>query len=150
MKTRILLLVTVLFLLSSFVQPNGWPQSATLSPLPVAPVRPVVDDYFGTKVADPYRYMENISDPEVQAWTKAQNDYARAVLARVAGRSKIRQRIRELDQSAPAFVSDLRHVPGDIYFYLKLSVGADIAKLYIRHGLDGEEMVVLDPDTIKL
>lgn len=47
---------------------------------PVAPVRPVTDDYYGTKVVDPYRYMENVNDPEVQAWMKAQNDYTRAML----------------------------------------------------------------------
>lgn len=117
---------------------------------PAAPVRPVVDDYFGTKVTDPYRHMENLTDPEVQSWIKAQNDYARAVLARIPGRSKMRNRIRELDQSAPAFVSDLRHVPGDLYFYQKLRAGEDFAKLYVRHGLDGEEKLVLNPDTVKL
>ncbi len=46
---------------------------------PVAPVRPVVEDYFGTKVTDLYRYMENLKDPEVMAWMKAQNDYTRGV-----------------------------------------------------------------------
>ena len=39
---------------------------------PAAPVRPVTHDYYGTKVMDPYRYMENLQDPEVQAWMKAQ------------------------------------------------------------------------------
>jgi protease II len=115
----------------SIAQGIGWSQSATLGSPPVAPVRPVIDDYFGTKVTDPYRYMENLSNPEVQSWIKAQNDYARAVLASIPGRAKMRDRIRELDQSAPAFVSDLRHVPGDLYFYQKLPAGADIAKLYM-------------------
>ena len=132
------------------MQMSAWPQSSALSAPPAAPVRPVVDDYFGTKVTDPYRYMENLTDPEVRSWIKAQNDYARAVLARIPGRSKMRDRIRELDQSAPASVSDLRHVPGDLYFYQKLPAGADIAKLYMRHGLDGEEKLVCDPDTAKL
>ncbi len=63
----------------------GWSQIP--SP-PVAPVRPVTDDYHGVKVVDPYRYMENLKDPEVQAWIKAQNDYARAVLGRIPGRAK--------------------------------------------------------------
>jgi prolyl oligopeptidase len=39
--------------------------SSSISP-PVAPVRPVTDEYFGTKVVDPYRYMENLKDPEVK------------------------------------------------------------------------------------
>ncbi|MUG93745.1 hypothetical protein F7734_15490 [Scytonema sp. UIC 10036] len=39
---------------------------------PVAPVQPVTDDYFGIKVTDNYRYMENFKDEEVQKWVKAQ------------------------------------------------------------------------------
>ena len=39
---------------------------------PVAPIRPVTTDYFGTKVVDPYRYIENLKDPEVEGWFKEQ------------------------------------------------------------------------------
>ena len=42
---------------------------------PVAAVRPVADEYFGVKVADPYRYMENLKDPDVESWFEGQNDY---------------------------------------------------------------------------
>ena len=38
---------------------------------PVAPVRAVTDDYFGTKVVDPYRWMEDRHDPEFLAWARA-------------------------------------------------------------------------------
>lgn len=68
---------------------------------PVAPVRPVTEVYYCNKVVDPYRYMENLNDPEVQAWFKAQNDYTRAVLASIPGRSALLERIKQLDQSAP-------------------------------------------------
>src|SRR6516162_3341836 len=61
------------------------PQSVSPSPLPAAPLRPVTDNYFGAKVVDSYRYMENLKDPEVEAWFKNQNNYARAMLARVPG-----------------------------------------------------------------
>jgi len=37
---------------------------------PVAAVKPVTEEYFGTRVTDPYRYMENMKDPEVQKWFK--------------------------------------------------------------------------------
>jgi prolyl oligopeptidase len=56
---------------------------------PVAPVRPVVDDYHGTQVVDPYRYMENVKDPEVQAWMKAHADHTRATLDALPGRAKL-------------------------------------------------------------
>src|ERR1700741_4570603 len=42
--------------------------------------RPVTDEYFGRKVVHPYRWLENWDDPEVHAWTKTQNSYARAML----------------------------------------------------------------------
>jgi hypothetical protein len=42
---------------------------------PPAPVRPVTDEYFGVKVVDPYRYMEDLKDHQVVAWFKAQDDY---------------------------------------------------------------------------
>ena len=56
---------------------------------PVAPVRNVVDDYFGTKITDPYRWMEDMKAAEFQTWIKAQNDYTRAVLDLIPGRKAL-------------------------------------------------------------
>jgi prolyl oligopeptidase len=112
---------------------------------PVAAVRPVTDEYFGVKVADPYRYMENLKDPEVAAWFKGQNDYTRAVLARISGRAALLARMKTLDESAPARVSDLRRLPGDRYFYQKRLASEDLARLYVRDGLNGEEKLLVDP-----
>ena len=60
--------------------------NAQLAKPPVAPVQTVFDTYFGQKVEDPYRYMENQKDPAVIAWMKAQADYTRAVLDSMPGR----------------------------------------------------------------
>jgi protease II len=112
------------------------------------PVKPVTTDYYGTKVVDPYRYMENLKDPKVQAWMKAQNDYTRAVLARIPGREKLLARIRQLDQSVPQVRA--RRLPGDRYLILKSLPGESAAKLYLRHGLDGEDQLLVDPAKVKL
>jgi prolyl oligopeptidase len=70
------------------------PRHAAMGPVsvpsapPVAPVKIVTDIYFGVTVPDPYRYMENLNDPQVEAWFKAQNDYTRAVLARIPGSAR--------------------------------------------------------------
>ena len=69
---------------------------------PVAPIRPVTDSYFGTEVVDNYRYMENLADPEVQAWMKAQAAYTRATLDRLPGRAALLQRIHALDNAGLA------------------------------------------------
>src|SRR3984893_18556749 len=64
---------------------------------PVAAVRVVTDEYFGVKVADPYRYMEDLTNPEVAAWFKGQNDYTRAVLGGIPGRAALLARMKALD-----------------------------------------------------
>jgi prolyl oligopeptidase len=121
--------------------------TSILSP-PVAPVREVVEDYHGTKVSDPYRYMENLKDPEVEAWFKGQNDYTRATLAKIPGRAKLLSRIRELDQSVPRVGAD--RLPGDVYLIWKRLPTEDTAKIYLRSGLKGNDRLLVDPEKIKL
>lgn len=111
--------------------------SPRLGSPPVAPVRPVTDDYYGTKVVDPYRYMENLKDPEVQAWMKAQNDYTRAVLASIPGREKLLERIRQLDQSVPLVLA--QRLPGGLYIIRKPAPSGNVFNFYVRHGLRGED-----------
>jgi len=127
-------------------QPAG---SASTPAPPIAPVRPVVDDYYGTKITDPYRYMENLKDPEVQAWMKSQNDYTRAVLARIPGREKLLARMIELDE-ATSVVAFVQRLPGELYLYLKLPAHESVPKLYMRQGLNGPERLLLDPERITL
>src|SRR3954447_16311329 len=86
---------------------------------PVAPVRPVTDDYHGTKIVDPYRYMENLADPEVQAWIKAQGEHAAQTLKNIPGRDALLARVRELDQGAPFRLWILRRWPNGDLHYLK-------------------------------
>jgi prolyl oligopeptidase len=119
-------------------------QSAAAPP-PPAPVRVVVDDYYGNKIEDPYRYMEDLTSPEVKAWFKAQNDYTRTVLARIPGRDALLKRIKDLDESAAARVWDIRRLPGERYFYQKRLASEDMAKVYTRAGLTGSERLLADP-----
>lgn len=113
---------------------------------PVAPIRPVTEVLFGTKVVDPYRYMENLKDPEVEAWLKGQDAYTRGELAEIPGRDALLARIKELDESRPSRVYDVRRLPDGRFFYQKRLATENVAKLYMRDGLDGEEKLVADPD----
>jgi prolyl oligopeptidase len=63
---------------------------------PSAEKRPVADEYHGVKVVDDYRWLEKWEDPRVQAWSNAQNAYARSVLDTLPGVSAIRKRVTEL------------------------------------------------------
>jgi prolyl oligopeptidase len=114
--------------------------------LPKTPVREVTEDYFGTKVTDPYRWLENTSDPEVVSWMKSQNDYTREQLAQIPGRDKLLDRIKSLD-NAGAVVGGLQ-VWGGHYFYLKTEPGSDNRKLYVRDTVAAPERLLVDPEKL--
>src|SRR5205085_12161836 len=65
---------------------------------PVAHMRPVIDDYFGTRINDPYRWMEEANSVEFDRWMRQQNDYARDMLARIKVRSELLKRIEQLSE----------------------------------------------------
>jgi prolyl oligopeptidase len=123
------------------------PASAADGP-PVAQPRPVVDEYFGTKVTDPYRYFENLSDPEVKAWVKGQAEYAHRVLSAIPGRDALLERIRELDEGAPYRLSVVRRWPnGDLHYLKRLST-ENLDKLYFRDAKTGHERLLVDPELL--
>ena len=92
--------------------------------------------------------MENMKDPAVAAWFKGQNDYTRAVLAKIPGRAKLLARIRELDQSVPRVFAD--RLPGDVYLIWKRLPNEDTGKMYLRNGIKGTDRLLIDPEKIKL
>jgi len=112
---------------------------------PAAPVKPVTDTLYGRKIVDPYRYMENLKDTTVQRWFRQQNAYARSVLGHVPGRDKLLSDIKKYDRSVQAEVSNVAHLPGELYFYEKTLPGQQVAKLYMRHGLNGKEQLLFNP-----
>jgi prolyl oligopeptidase len=116
------------------------------STLPKTPVRPVTEEYFGVKVTDDYRWLENTSDADVIAWMKAQNDFARAVLARIPGRDELLARVKSLD-NAGTLVSGLQ-VWGGHYFYYKTEPGSDNRKLYVRDSLSAPERLLVDTEKL--
>src|SRR3982075_4210909 len=63
---------------------------------PVARKSDVVDDYHGTKVPDPYRWLEDPDSPESRAWIEAQNRLTAAYLAEIPARATIRERLTKL------------------------------------------------------
>jgi len=89
--------------------------------------------------------MENLQDPDVQAWFKAQDDYTRAVLARVPGSKRLLDRIKQLDQSAPYHVGDVQRYRGEKYYYQKTLATEEVSRLYVREGLGGKEKLLVDP-----
>jgi prolyl oligopeptidase len=120
--------------------------AAAQSKLPTTPIHEVTENYFGTKVRDPYRWLENTTDAQVVAWMKAQNDFTRATLANIPGRDQLMTRIKALD-NAGTVVSALQ-VWGGRYFYFKTEPGSDNRKLYVRDKQDAPDRLLVDTEKL--
>ena len=108
------------------------------------PTVDVVDDYFGTQVPDPYRWLEDDQDPAVLEWTGAQHDSTMELLTGLAGRDIFERRLKEV-WDYPKF--DLPRRRGDRLFYLRNDGLNAQPKLYVK-GDDGVERVLIDPNTL--
>ena len=83
---------------------------------PKAPVHEVADTYFGQKIVDPYRWMEDSKSPETAAWMKAQADYSRAYLDRLPLRHDLFKRVEQLSETGVRVTGVQR--AGKLYFFL--------------------------------
>lgn len=113
----------------------------------LAPVKPVVNEYWGIELTDPYQYMEDLEDTIVQNWMIANADYARAVLDGISGREGIIEKLKEFDERRSDQVSNLTILDNDRYFYLKTTPEDEAGKLFTREGFDGSEQLLFDPET---
>ena len=106
-----------------------------------------VDDYFGTKVADPYRWLEGdaSSSPEVAAWVEAENKVTFAYLDRIPYRMKIKERLTEL-YNYPKYSAPSRR--GDYFFYTKNDGLQNQSVWYRQKGLDATPEILLDPNKL--
>lgn len=113
---------------------------------PKARVDNVTDEYFGVKVTDPYRWMEDLKSEESQKWVKAQADYAQNYLERLPMRDEILKRINEVS-SASVAVGDIRQ-GGNLFFYTRRAPDENDFKLYVREGTGGAERLLIDPNKV--
>lgn len=128
------------------LQPQTASQSLSLRQ-PPAPIHNVTDTYFGVKVDDPYRYMEEFQSPEVAAWIRQQAEYTDHVLAAIPTHARMLQRIQELDASVPERVNIVQVLPGPVFFYEKRLPDEDVPRLYMRNGTVGKETLLVNPDS---
>jgi prolyl oligopeptidase len=105
----------------------------------------VTDDYFGTRVADPYRWMEDLESPAVAAWVAAQNRVTFEYLETLPMRETFRRRITEL-WDYPRVSIPVRE--GGRYFYQKNSGLERQSPLYMRTSLDAPPTLLLDPNAL--
>src|ERR1051325_5760332 len=105
-----------------------------------------VDTYFGTKVVDPYRWLENVDSSDVHEWVKEENDVTNAYLAKIPYREKLRARIEKL-LNYPRIGAP--HKVGEYYFFSKNDGLQNQSVIYRQRGLDGAPEVFLNPNSLE-
>lgn len=104
----------------------------------------VVDDYFGTKIADPYRWLEDDNSEETKKWVEAENDFTFAYLNKIPFKDKIKKRLEEIwnyeKVSAPS-------KKGNYYYFYKNDGLQNQYVLYRTKELGKKAEVFLDPNT---
>ena len=104
-----------------------------------------VDDYFGTKVSDPYRWLENDTSAETAQWVEAENAVTNAYLQKLPMRSKLLKRLKEVSNYGKEGAPFWRK--GHWYQYRNDGL-QNQSVLYTMDQLDGEQRVFLDPNTL--
>lgn len=103
------------------------------------------DTYFGVKIADPYRWLEDDNSDSTKKWVDEQNKVTFDYLGKITFRDKIRDRLKIVwnfeKRSAP-------HKRGSRYFYSRNDGIQNQSVMYYKDAVDGEEKLLLDPNTL--
>jgi len=140
-------IVLSLFALSLFAckQEKQAAEKITLMKYPDTKKDSTTDNYFGTQIADPYRWLENDTSTETKTWVDAQNKVTQNYLEQIPYRADIKKRLTEIwnypKESAPFKV-------GEYYFSTKNDGLQNQSIWFIKKGLDGAEEVFLDPNKL--
>ncbi|QIL39643.1 S9 family peptidase [Pedobacter sp. HDW13] len=120
-------------------------EKITLMKYPNTKKDSTTDNYFGNKIADPYRWLENDTSAETKAWVDAENKVTQNYLEQIPYRADIKKRLTDLwnypKESAPFKV-------GEYYFFTKNDGLQNQSIWFIKKGLDGAEEVFLDPNKL--
>ena len=103
------------------------------------------DDYHGTIVADPYRWLEDVDSTETLEWIKKQNEVTFSFLEQISSRDVIRNRLTELWDFPKAYAPQ-KH--GQRYFQMRNSGLQNQDVLHIADRFDGPWHVLFDPNTL--
>ena len=104
-----------------------------------------VDDFHGTKVSDPYRWMENLDDPELQPWIAAENQLVADFISDVPNREQLKTRMTALWDYERFGTPE---VHGGKYFFSRNDGLQNQSPVYVQDTLDGEPRLLIDPNTL--
>jgi prolyl oligopeptidase len=143
MRTTIPLLLTASLAMSAC---QSTPRSETPAyTYPAAKKADQVDDFFGTKVADPYRWLEDSDAPDTRAWIDAENKVTFDYLAKIPERARIKARLTEI-WNYERYGTPSRE--GTRYVFARNSGLQPQAVIYKTRTLTAEPEVLIDPNTL--
>jgi prolyl oligopeptidase len=112
---------------------------------PKAKVASVEDTVQGHKIVDPYRYLENPTDPNTEQYVEQELAYTRSLLDPLPGRDKINARLSQL---LPIGTVGVPQMGGNYYFYTRREGSQNQPVLYVRESLHGADRVLVDVNTM--
>lgn len=133
-----------ILLLSGIMVMSCTPQQKKLT-YPKAEKVDTVDVYFGTEVADPYRWLENDTSAATAAWVEAENKVTNEYLAQIPLRKQLLERLTNLANYEKIGAPFKKH--GKYYFYKNDGL-QNQSVLYVQDSLEGEPRVFLDPNKL--
>jgi prolyl oligopeptidase len=101
------------------------------------------DNYFGTIIKDPYRWLEDDNSTKTKAWVREENKVTEDYLSKIPFRQKIKDRLQEL-WNYTKYGSPFKQ--GDYYYFYKNDGLQNQAVLYRQKGFDAEPEVFIDPN----
>jgi prolyl oligopeptidase len=113
-----------------------------LPPPPDVEQTPVVDNYFGTKLTDDYRWLEDAKSPETRAFIDAENVYTARYFKQARIRSDVVDALDPLENVSETSAPIER---ADNYFFYRRLAGEQQFSIYVRHGWTGKDERILDP-----
>lgn len=121
------------------------PPAAAQIAYPESKIQPVSDTLHGTVIVDPYRWLEDQDSPDTRSWIDAHNAFRERMMADLPGRETVSDRLAQLlmvdVQGTPA-------VRGDRYFFSGRRADQDLLVIYMREGLDGQDIPLIDPNVM--
>jgi prolyl oligopeptidase len=112
------------------------------------PTSSASDVWYGKRYEDPYRPLENLKDPKVAAWFKAEAQLTDSTIAKIPGRDALVREWLSMDSRTPPRYQEFQFEGGRL-FYRKTLGGENVGKLYVREGWAGSERLLFDPTAYK-
>lgn len=113
-----------------------------VSPPPETEMMPVEQELHGVTLIDNFQWLEDQQSPETREWIEKQNEYTDSILNQLPNRDELKEKLTKLikiDTISTPFEE------GGRYFYSKRGADQDLSVMYYREGLEGEEIVLMDP-----